>query len=124
MITKTGIKKCAWQTMPCTFLFSFLITIPTGRHKIWHIDNQLVVTLKTEKQMNNSEVVNQVSFEERATNTELKEIGNFEDCNEQQATDLIYAAIAFAEIIYNIWAKEQNGKIIEMDITPQINIAA
>jgi len=74
--------------------------------------------------MNNSEVVNQVSFEESVTKTELKEIGNFEDCNDQQANDLIHAAKAFAEIIYDIWAKEQNGKAIETDITPQINIAA
>ena len=80
--------------------------------------------MKTEKQMDNSEVVNHHSFEESVTNTELKEIGNFDDYNEQQANDLIHAAKAFAEIIYDIWAKEQNGKVIEMGITPQINIAA
>ena len=77
--------------------------------------------------MNNSDKINTDNFEERTSESAIKEqkkIDNFEYCNEQQATDLMQAAKIFAEIIYDIWAKEQNGKAIEMDITPQINIAA
>ena len=97
------------------------------KEKYNHIDNQVVVTLKIEKRMNNSGKINSDNFEERTneiTIKEQKEIDNFEDCNEQQATDLMQAAKIFAEIIYDIWAKEQNGKVIEIDITPQKNIAA
>jgi hypothetical protein len=77
--------------------------------------------------MSISENRNQNNFEERAngiTIRELKKIGDLEDCSEQQAIDLTLAAKAFASIIYDIWAKEQNNNVIVIEVGQPIEKAA